>query len=88
MPFHITGIYCNNPGVPGNGTRSYNDIFAGSIVTYNCKFGFRLVGNIQRTCQESGMWNGTVPMCQSECSVRVVLVCNCMHEIRKLYTII
>ena len=38
----------------------------GFIATFNCKFGFSLVGEENITCEENGKWSSNVPTCQSE----------------------
>ena len=60
----MIGINCGNPGEPSNGSVTFNDSLIGSVATYDCDFGFRLKGNVQRTCQQSGLWNGTAPRCE------------------------
>jgi hypothetical protein len=35
-----------------------------ATATYGCNDGFNLVGGATRTCQASGSWSGTAPMCQ------------------------
>ena len=59
----LLGIDCGHPGEPTNGSGIFPNTFVGSIVTYQCDSGFRLVGNMQRKCQESGLWNGEIPIC-------------------------
>ena len=52
-----------------NGYIEYSDgtIYL-SEATYNCHNGHNLTmsGDVMRTCQGNGLWNGTVPTCNSE----------------------
>ena len=45
-----------------DGEVDYTSSTVGSTATYTCNTGFELVG--QRSCQSSGIWEGTVPSCQ------------------------
>ena len=63
----IGNNHCDEPAELSNGTGSYTDRCVGSIVTYHCDLGFKLVGKMQQICQESGMWSGTVPICMCQC---------------------
>ena len=38
----------------------------GSTATYNCTTGFSLSGDMIRTCQNNGSWNGTDPTCEGK----------------------
>ena len=38
----------------------------GTNATHICNAGFALVGNIIRTCQNNGSFDGTTPTCQRE----------------------
>jgi len=58
------GIDCGDPGEPQNGTAIFDLTFVGNVVDYECDTGFQLVGDSQRTCQESGLWTGSVPQCE------------------------
>ena len=60
----MIGIDCGDPGEPSYGAGNYTNTYVGSIVSYSCNSEFRLVGNMERICQESGMWTGTVPTCK------------------------
>ena len=44
---------CNESHLAGTGTR----------VTYSCNSGYYLSGSSYRTCQASGNWTGTAPIC-------------------------
>lgn len=57
-------IGCGNPGVPINGRSNYRDNKVGSIVTHSCIAGFALRGDRQRRCLPTGVWSGSVPICQ------------------------
>ncbi|XP_065918054.1 uncharacterized protein [Dysidea avara] len=57
-------IDCGDPGEPINGNVLFDSTFVGDFADYECDSGFRLVGVSRRTCQVSGLWNGTVPQCQ------------------------
>lgn len=50
---------------PVNGLVEFSSTTAGSIATYTCNPGFRLVGNDRRTCQNNRVWSGQEPRCQS-----------------------
>lgn len=40
------------------------DYIFNAVVTYSCKSGYKLVGNIRRRCNESGEWEGPDPVCK------------------------
>ena len=46
-----------------NGNVDMSQKFEGDMVTYSCDFGFRLIGNEQRTCGTDGEWSGLAPSC-------------------------
>ena len=45
-----------NDGVPNN--RPIN-----TVATYHCNTGYTLNGESSRTCDTSGKWNGSAPIC-------------------------
>ena len=61
----LTAINCGNLTDPANGqvTRTAGTTF-GQTATYSCNTGYNLVGSINRTCQSTGVWSGSVPTCQ------------------------
>ncbi|XP_068719978.1 sushi, von Willebrand factor type A, EGF and pentraxin domain-containing protein 1-like [Montipora capricornis] len=57
-------VSCGDPGIPANGVR-YRDIFTyQSSVLLECDPGYKLVGDLTRTCQADGSWTGSQPTCQ------------------------
>jgi len=47
----------------GNVSCSTLDQF-GSQCSYDCNYGYKLVGSNTRVCQESGAWTGIQPVCE------------------------
>jgi cysteine-rich repeat protein len=57
-------IDCGNPGnVPNGLPPVINSTTVGSIVTYECEKCYRLSGTLSLRCQESGLWNDSLPTC-------------------------
>ena len=44
----------------------------GSVATYSCNKGFKLIGTVNRICLASGQWSRTAPTCQR----KKFLLCN------------
>ena len=66
----ITSICLVDCGIltaPPNGAVMLSDgTLEGSIATYTCNFGFRLVGNDERICQFNTTWTEEEPYCERE----------------------
>ncbi|XP_074620011.1 sushi, von Willebrand factor type A, EGF and pentraxin domain-containing protein 1-like [Acropora palmata] len=57
-------VNCGDPGTPANGIR-YGDSFTyQSSIFIECDPGYKLVGDLTRTCQADGTWSGSQPTCQ------------------------
>ena len=57
-------VDCRDPGTPANGNRILLSTTYRSTVMYSCKFGYKLKGEQSRTCEASGSWSGTLPVCE------------------------
>ncbi|XP_078251223.1 sushi, von Willebrand factor type A, EGF and pentraxin domain-containing protein 1 isoform X2 [Rhinoraja longicauda] len=56
-------VSCGLPSQIQNGTTRGDNYTYSSVITYACKSGFLLVGQMERTCQGNGQWSGEVPQC-------------------------
>jgi len=57
-------VTCSLPPTIANGSRHYErPSVAGSRVIYSCLTGFVMAGEPEMGCTNSGLWNGTLPVC-------------------------
>ena len=72
---HLVVQDCGDPGTPQNGSRRLQGTQYQDMVRYQCDTGFQLSGDEVRTCQESGIWMGSLPTCEGVCVCVCVCVC-------------
>lgn len=53
---------------PPGGHVDVPSLTQGSIATYSCNEGYIFVGESSRVCDETLMWTGNEPVCQSKCN--------------------
>ena len=56
-------VDCSHPGTPQDGTVDGVAFTFSNIVTFRCNSGYSLSGALYLRCDESGRWNGSVPVC-------------------------
>ena len=62
----FTAVDCGTLTNPVNGQVSHTGRTTfGQTATYSCDTGYILVGDSNRTCQATGVWSGSEPICQS-----------------------
>ncbi|KAL7300726.1 hypothetical protein TKK_0006705 [Trichogramma kaykai] len=60
----VTSVECEPPENPVNGKAIYTSIAYNSVVSYECKTGFTIVGASTRRCSADGKWTGHAPSCR------------------------
>ncbi len=56
----------NGESVGYNNMGTMNNRPVGAVATYTCVDGYMLNGEATRTCQSTGMWDGSEPSCDCE----------------------
>ena len=84
VPLYLpsSAVECGDPGTPTNGQRSLSSTTYNSVVTYTCDVGYTLQGSNSRTCQSSGLWSGTQPLCMRTFQQKwfYVVLHNCFEQ--------
>ena len=62
----LSVISCGDPGIPTNGERIGSGINAGNELNYECKPGFKLIGESKLVCQQDGTWSDSPPRCDGK----------------------
>lgn len=60
----VTSVQCPKPDNPVNGKAVYTSYAYNSIVSYECKYGYSVVGAATRRCGADRKWTGKTPTCQ------------------------
>lgn len=60
----VTSVQCPKPENPVNGKAVYTSFAYNSIVSYECNYGFTVVGAATRRCGADRKWTGKTPTCQ------------------------
>ncbi|XP_026477208.1 CUB and sushi domain-containing protein 1-like [Ctenocephalides felis] len=60
----VTAVQCAPPESPRNGKAVYTSCAYNSVVSYECKYGYTLVGEGSRRCGADKKWSGILPQCK------------------------
>lgn len=60
----VTAVQCPSPENPKNGKAIYTSFSYNSVVSYECKYGYTLVGESSRRCGADRKWSGSLPACK------------------------
>ena len=77
---------CGNLTDPANGSVTHiSGTTFGQTATYSCNTGYNLVENSTRTCQATGVWSGSAPICQGSLVLRPSHhpVFDCLYSMKK-----
>lgn len=61
--FVVIAKMCVEPIKPFRGYVNYTGLSYGSVATYSCRCGYRLIGSKVRNCQGNGVWSGNSTIC-------------------------
>ena len=56
-------IHCGPMVTPTKGSQVASNDVMDAVATFSCDRGYRLTGSTQRTCTETGNWNGSETDC-------------------------
>lgn len=60
----VTAVQCPLPENPRNGKAIYTSVSYNSVVSYECRYGYTLVGESSRRCGADKKWSGSLPTCR------------------------
>lgn len=60
----VTSVQCPAPENPKNGKAIYTTFSYNSVVSYECRYGYTLVGESSRRCGADRKWSGSLPICK------------------------
>ncbi|KAK9874005.1 hypothetical protein WA026_002356 [Henosepilachna vigintioctopunctata] len=60
----VTAVQCPPPESPRHGKAIYTSCSYNSVVSYECKYGYTLVGESTRRCGADRKWSGSQPQCK------------------------
>ena len=57
-------VSCPTPGNPPFGRVMYNSVTYNSLISYECNYGYMIVGETVRRCERNKVWTGLEPICR------------------------
>ncbi|XP_017775518.1 PREDICTED: CUB and sushi domain-containing protein 3 isoform X2 [Nicrophorus vespilloides] len=60
----VTAVQCTPPENPRHGKAIYTSCSYNSVVSYECKYGYHLLGETTRRCGADKKWSGAQPVCK------------------------
>ena len=64
--FECIAIQCEVPANPENGRAVYASVSYNSLISYECTYGYMLIGDSVRRCERNKEWTGTKPHCKGK----------------------
>ena len=62
--FSCLAIQCEVPANPDNGRAVYASVSYNSLISYECTYGYMLIGDSVRRCERNKEWTGKQPHCK------------------------
>ena len=64
LKIQISAIKCDVPRDPLNGRAVYSSVSYNSLISYECNYGYMLIGDSVRRCERNKLWTGDEPHCK------------------------
>ena len=64
--FSCLAIQCEVPANPDNGRAVYASVSYNSLISYECTYGYMLIGDSVRRCERNKEWTGKQPHCKGK----------------------
>ena len=80
-----TILDCGAPTPPKNGNVSGTNYLEDDIVTYSCRMGFAITGNVTSTCQNDGNWSNANVTCRAGIHIFYVHTCMDVYYLRAIW---
>lgn len=62
----VTAVQCPPPENPPHGKAIFTSCSYNSVVSYECNYGYTLLGDATRRCGADKKWSGSMPKCQGK----------------------
>lgn len=75
----VTAVQCPPPENPAHGKAIFTSCSYNSVVSYECDYGYTLVGEASRRCGADKKWTDTMPKCQGKHHVQKLNFVKLLH---------
>lgn len=82
----FAAIQCERPQNPLNGRAIYDSVSYNSLISYECNYGYMLIGDSVRRCERNKMWTGTEPTCKGLYPTSFIMCLPPLYAHLSLYT--
>ena len=73
-----SAIQCELPRNPQNGRAVYASVSYNSLISYECNYGYMLIGDSVRRCEKDKQWTGAEPHCKGGLDSMMVKCSECL----------
>ena len=60
----VSAVSCPTPSHPAFGRVMFNSVTYNSLISYECNYGYMIIGESVRRCDRSKEWTGLQPICR------------------------
>ena len=75
----ISAVSCPAPVNPPFGRVMFNSVTYNSLISYECNYGYMMVGETVRRCDRTKIWTGLQPICRGNTIPSALILSHTMH---------